>query len=158
MGSRIFWVFIAGLALVTGMAVQGDGPFSWDDDEAISERVERHVEGRVDREIDRGIGRVPIIDARGREVDVPDEARRALAEAVGRLVEAEADYAVLRVRDARPEQIAAAKAARDHARAEVEQLKADIKAHEAVVRGERDATRDQTRNDIRETVRDAVGN
>ena len=158
MGSRIFWVLIAGVALVTGMVVQGDGPFSWDDEDGVSERVERRVEGRVDREIDRSVRQVPVIDARGREVGLSDESKRALAEAVGRLVETEADYAVLRVRDARPEALAAAKTARDHARAEVDRLKTDIKAHEAAARGERDATREQIRNDIRETVRDVVGN
>jgi len=155
MASRIFWILIAGVSLVTGMVIQDGGKiFGWTHDSDISSRIDR----RVDQAVDRSVRKMQVIDSRGREIDVPEESKRALADAVGRLVKAEADYAVLRIRDGDPEKMGAAKARRDHARVEVDQLKDIIKQHEQGRDAVREQIRHDVREDIRETVRDAVRN
>ena len=161
MASRIFWVMIAGLALVTGMALQdGFSIFGWND--RVSERVERAVDRSVDRTIDRSvdrtIDRMQVIGADSREIATDPDAKRALGEAVGRVVKAEADLAVLKVRDGSAEEIQAASTRRDQARTEVETLKAQIEQQDRLAQGDRDAVRSQIRDDIRDTVRDAVRN
>ena len=81
---------------------------------------------------------------------------RDLAEAVGRLVKAEADLAVLRIGDADRPELHATRARRDHARGEVDRLKAEIKQQEQLENVQRNAVRDQVRQEIREEVRDTV--
>jgi hypothetical protein len=161
MASRIFWVMIAGVALVTGMVLQdGVAIFGWND--RVSERVERAVDRSVDRTIDRTVDRtldrMQVVDADGREIAANPDAKRALGEAVGRLVKAEADLAVLKIRDGSTEDIQAASTRRDHARAEVETLKAQIEQQDRLAQADRDDARTQLRDDIRDTVRDAVRN
>jgi hypothetical protein len=161
MASRIFWVMIAGLALVTGMVLQdGVSIFGWND--RVSERVERAVDRSVDRTIDRTVDRtidhMRVVDADGREIAADPDAKRALGEAVGRLVKAEADLAVLKVRDGAAQDIQAASTRRDQARTEVETIKAKIEQQDRLSQGNRDDARTQLRDDIRDTVRDAVRN
>lgn len=176
MASRIFWVMIAGLALVTGMVLQdGVSIFGWND--RVSERVDRAVDRSVDRSIDRTVDRsvdrtvnrldpgldrtmdhVQVVGAGGHEMQVSSQTKRQMAEAVGRLVKAEADLAVLKVRDGSDEEVQAASLRRDQARTEVETLKAQIEQQDSLSQGDRDAVRDTIREDIRDTVRDAVQN
>ena len=88
--SRIFWIGIAGIAIVAGMIIQnGRGILSWGDgsDHSRSQRIEL----RVDAAIDRSVDRMQIVGSDGEEIDVPAEAKRALADAVGRLVKAETE-------------------------------------------------------------------
>ena len=164
MASRIFWVFIAGLALVTGMVLQdGDRIFSWADDEAgISARTERAIDANVDRVVDRSVYRMKVVGSDGEEIDVSSETKRAMAEAVGRLVKAEANLALLGIRDADADDIAAASVSRDQARTEVETLKAEIERQRQLSRTESEAVSEQiqrqVRDDVRDAVRDAVKN
>ena len=155
--SRIFWIGIAGIAIVAGMIIQnGRGILSWGDgsDHSRSQRIE----SRVDAAIDRSVDRMQIVGSDGEEIDVPAEAKRALADAVGRLVKAETELALLRVREVDKKEIEAATVRRDRARAEVETLKSHIERQKALSDGKRDAIRDQIRDDIRDTVRGAGSN
>ncbi len=164
MASRIFWVFIAGLALVTGMVIQdGDRIFSWADDQAgISTKAEKVVQARVEQAVESSFDKMQVLGSDGRPIDVPPETKRALGDAVGRLVKAEADLAILGLRDGSDEAMQAAMVRRDQARAEVETVKAQIEQQKDVSAGERDAVREQiqtkVQEDIRATVRDAIKN
>ena len=160
--SRIFWVGIAGIALVAGIALQdGDWIFG-SDDRTVDIGIERAVDRTVDRAVDRSVHRIQVVGSDGREFDVPPETKRALTDAVGRLVKAEADLAIVRVRDGGSDEIQAASARRDQARAEVDTLKAAIKQQEQAAKlasGDASARIEgDLRDDIRATVRDAVRN
>ena len=153
MAGRIFWIGVASAALITGMVVQdGDEFMALADESEISTRVDRRIDRSIDRAVDRSVAKMRITDSDGREIVVPAESKQAFADAVGRLVEAEADYAVLRIRDGGRQERAAARARRDHARAEVETLKDAIKQHEQG----RDAVREQGRREVRDEVRDTI--
>lgn len=160
--SRIFWVGIAGIALVAGMILQdGDRMFGWTDHD-VSAKTERAIEARIDRAVDRSVDRMQVVGSDGREFDVPPETKRALADAVGRLVKAEAEFAIVRVRDGSREERRAAGARRDQARAEVEVLKAAIKQQEQaskLARGDVSGEIDrEVREEVRAAIRDAVRN
>lgn len=149
MAGRIFWIGVAGAALVTGMVVQdGEQFMAMADESEVSTRIDRRTDRSVDRAVDRSVARIQIKDSDGREIDVPAESKQAFADAVGRLVKAEADYAILRVRDGNREERVAARARRDSARAEVETLKDAIK--------QQDEGRREVRDEVREAVREAV--
>ncbi len=170
MASRIFWVLAAGLALVTGMVLQDGGSmFGWDDrsidasvDRAVDRSVDRTVDRTVDRVVDRTLDQVQVVSADGQDLDVTPETRRAMADAVGRLVKAEAELAVLRIGNSDSRALQAASTRRAQARADVERLKAEIKGQEQAARLEQDAIREQVqrevRDNVRETVREAVRN
>ena len=157
MASRILWVLLAGGALVAGIFLQdGDWIFgSGDHDARIAVRTERTVEPRIERAVERGAERMQIVDAGGHEVEVSEEAKRALAGAVGRLVEAEVALAVLGVRDAGAGELAAAKARQVQARAEVDRLKEQI-AIEQHAASDRAAVREQIQREVREDVRTSI--
>jgi len=153
--SRIFWIGIAGIAIVAGMILQnGRGILSWGDgsDHARSQRIE----SRVDAAIDRTVDKMQVVGPDGEEIDVPAEAKRALADAVGRLVKAETGLALLKVRDAGKGEIEAATDRRDRARAEVETLKSRIERQKARSEDKSDAIRDQIRDDVNDDIRDTV--
>ena len=121
MASRIFWFLIAGCALIGGMALQDGGTiFSWGDTADDSRSVEQRIEARVDRAIDESFDKMEVVDSKGEEVEVSAETKRALAEGVSRLVKAEAELAVLQIRDGTAEQIEEARIDRDRANADVE--------------------------------------
>jgi hypothetical protein len=158
--SRIFWVGIAGFALVAGMVLQDGGSiFSWGDrsiDASIDRTVDRSVDRAVDRAVDRSVDHLQVVGPDGDQIAVSPQTKRDLAEAVGRLVKAEADLAVLRIGDADTPELHATRARRDHARGEVDRLKAEIKQQEQLEAVQRNAVRDQVRQEIREEVRDTV--
>ena len=165
--SRIFWVGIAGIALVTGMILQDGGRiFSMAAESESMEGVERSIEQSVDRAIDGSFDQMQVMDGDGNSIDVPPETKRALGQAVGALVKAEADLAILKIRDGSAEEMQAADLRRAKARAEVDRLKAEIKGQGQAARAEHDAlsaqierdVRDEVREDIRAAVRDAVRN
>ncbi|MCL6740268.1 hypothetical protein LZ518_03855 [Sphingomonas sp. RB56-2] len=157
--SRIFWIGIAGVALIAGMILQdGNGILSWGDDSDHARSVAERIEARVDRTIDHSFDKMTVVSSDGEEVDVPAETKRALADAVGRLVKAETDLALLRVRDGTDEEVAAADVRRDQARADLERLKDQINRQKQLTADGRDELRDQIREDIHETVRAAVKN
>ena len=159
MAGRIFWIGVAGAALVIGMVVQdGDRFMALVDESEVSARIDRKIDRSVDRAVDRSIARLQITDSDGREIDVPAESKQAFADAVGRLVKAEADYAILRVRDGNREERTAARARRDSARAEVETLKDAIKEHDEARDAVREQGRREVRDEVRQAVREAVGN
>lgn len=157
MAGRIFWIGIAGAALITGMVVQdGDEFMALADESELSTRVDRRIDRTIDRAVDRSVARIQITDSDGRDLEVPAESKQAFADAVGRLVKAEADYAVLRVRDGSREERAAARARRDHARAEVETLKDAVKQQDEGRDAIREQGRREVRDEVRDTIRDAV--
>jgi hypothetical protein len=160
--SRIFWVAAAGIALVAGVMLQGGGWIFGSGDRAIDASIDRAVDRTVDRAVDRTIDRVQVVGTDGHELQVSSQTKQQFAEAVGRLVKAESDFAVLRVGGTdSPERYAAA-ARRDQARREVGRLKAEIEQQKQLASVQRDAAREQirreVRDEIRSTVRDAVGN
>lgn len=160
--SRIFWVGLAGIALVTGMIIQdGPGMFSWGDRHESPARGDRQVAVFTEPGIG-GVDKIRVVSADGQEVVVTPEAKRALASAVGRLVKAEANLALLGIGDADDKEMAAAQLRRDQARTEVETLKAEIDRQRQASQSEsalvEQQIRDQVREQVREEIRDAVGN
>ena len=150
--SRIFWVLLAGVALVAGAATQGKLLFGWGDDRAdeaaIEARVERAVEGRVER--------MEVVQADGRTIDVRPETKRELGHAVKRLVSAEAELALARLTDESDAAVRQTRARRDAARADVDRLKAQIEREEQLSKAGRDALRTQIRENVRRSVREAI--
>ena len=112
----------------------------------------------MDRAIDESVDKMEVVDSEGQEVDISTETKRALAEGVSRLVKAEAELAVLQIRDGTAEQIEAATVERDKAKADVETLKAKIEGQKDLDDEGRQAAQDQIRTEVRETVREAVRN
>jgi hypothetical protein len=157
------WVGIAGLALATGMVLQ-DGPrlWAWAADSGISAGAERTIEAKVDAAIDRSIDRMEVVGADGRDIPVDSNTKRAFAHAVGELVKAESDLAMVKIRDGGADEMKTATARRDAARAEVDRLKTSMKAdgHGAAVEAGVDQQQIQqnVRDDVREAIRDAVRN
>lgn len=161
--SRLFWVGIAGVALVTGMVLQDGGRIlAWGHDSGVSRSAERAVTESIERSVGSGLERMQVVDTEGREIDVPPETRQALASAVGRLVKAEADLALIKVRDGSTEELAAATARSADARAAVDRLKTEIKdqgeADALEQSAVRETVRQEVRDQIRTTVREAVRN
>ena len=154
--SRIFWVGIAGLALVTGMVLQGDNWLFGSSDRAIDIGIDRAVDRTVDRAVDRSVDHLQVVGADGQQVVVSPDTKRAMAEAVGRLVKAEADHAVLRIGDASEDEMRSANARRVQARAEVDRLKAEIERQEEA--SDVATVRDEVRREIRDEIREAVRN
>ena len=160
--SRIFWISLAGIALVGGMILQdGGGIFGWGDHREVSAKAEQAIEERVEHAIDRSFDKMEVMGSDGQEVDVPAETKRAMADAVGRLVKAEANLAVARATDSSDEEMKAVRAQRDKARADVDRLEAQIRSLDRAASSETDARREQiqreVREDIRATVRESVG-
>ena len=160
--SRIFWISLAGIALIGGMILQDGGSiFSWGDHREISAKAERTIEERVDHAIDRSFDKMEVMGSDGSEIDVPAETKRAMADAVGRLVKAEANLAVARATDSSDEEMKAARARREKARANVDRLETQIKNLDRASPSERDALREQIKRDVQEdvrtTVRESVG-
>ena len=124
--SRIFWVGVAGIALSAGMALQ-DGPriISWDHDEPPVHKASS-IDEKVDRALDRSFDKMHVTDADGEEIDVPAKTKRAMAEAGGRLVKADADRAMARIGEDDAQAMKAAGARRNQARADIDRLKAEI--------------------------------
>ena len=98
--SRLLWIGIAGAALIAGIALQdGNSMFGWSHNSHVSAKTERSIDARVERAIEGSFDKMQVVGSDGREVDVPAETKRALANAVGRLLKAEADMAIARVGD-----------------------------------------------------------
>jgi hypothetical protein len=155
--SRLLWIGIAGAALIAGIALQdGNSMFGWSHNSHVSAKTDRSIDARVERAIEGSFDKMQVVGSDGREVDVPAETKRALANAVGRLLKAEADMAIARVGDDDEEAMREASARRDQARREVDRLKAEIKGYERAAQGENGALHEQIRREIREDVRDTV--
>jgi len=155
--SRIFWIFAAGIALVGGIVMQdGNKLFGWSDHERISAHDERENKGAVERAVDHGFDKMQVVGADGEEIELPGEVKRAMADAVGRLVKAETDLALARIGDDDEQAIASAQERRNEARADVDRLKAEIRRFERSSHDQRDELREQIRDEVREDVRDAV--
>ena len=155
--SRLFWIGLAGLALIGGMVLQsGGGIFSWGDHREISAKVDESIEDRVDRAIDRSFDKMEVMGSDGQEVDIPAETKRAMADAVGRLVKAEASLALVKATDGNDEELAAVQTQRNKARADVDRLESQIRALDRAASGDSDATREQIKREVREDVRASV--
>ena len=160
--SRIFWIGLAGIALIGGMILQGGGGiFSWGDHREISAKMDGSVEERIDRAIDRSFDKMTVMGTDGEEFDVPAETKRAMASAVAELVKAETDLAVARVGEDDEEAVKAAQARRAKARADVDRLEAEIRKLDRASSGDREAIREQIKREVQEdisgTVKEAVG-
>lgn len=153
--SRIMWISVAGIALIAGIMIQDGGKiFSWADDHAdISVKTEQAIVGSVDRAVEGSVDKMTVMGSDGEEIDVPPETKRALGEAVGRLVKAETTLAMLRFRDASEDERKAAEARRTQARADVDRLKAEIKRHDPAAMLESDAITEQVKSEVREDIR-----
>ena len=155
--SRLMWISVAGLALIVGIVVQdGDKIFGWVKDTEISAKAEGAIEDRVAHAIDRSFDEMQVTGSDGQEIDVPAETKRAMADAVARLVKAETDYAMARIGDDSEREVRAARAERVRARAEVERLKTEFEKLERAEDSEKDVLREQIRREVREDVRTSV--
>jgi len=155
--SRIFWVGIAGVALIAGMVIQnGDRIFAVAAESESLASVERSIDATVEEAVAGSFDKMQVIDADGNEIDVPAETKQAMAEAVGRLVKAEADLAILRVRDGSAEDRQAAETRRAEARAEVDRLKAVMRNEEQGAKAEQQALSEQIERDVRQEVREDI--
>jgi hypothetical protein len=152
MGSRLFWIMLTGVALVAGAALQGNMLFDWGED------AKRHkiVEARADRAVDERLDRMEVVDSQGRTIKVSADTKKELGHAVKRLAAAEAELAMLRIKDGDEADIRAARRRSEAAHAEVDRLKAQIDREEQLPDRDRQAVRDQIREEVRETVRSAV--
>ena len=153
--SRIFWISVAGIALVAGMVVQGDSIFGWHD-RAHEIRDSHRADSQIDRIIDRSFDKMEVTDAEGRKVEVSAETKRDLAGAVSRLVKAETDLALARMGDDDQQEMSSARDRIADARADIERLKTQIKSAELAARVEHDAVREEIRREIQEDVRASV--
>ena len=154
--SRIFWIGLAGIALIGGMILQNGGfLFGWDDHDS-SAKVERSIEERVDRAIDRSFDELDVQASDGREIDVPAETKRAMASAVAEPVKAETDLAIAKVSDGSEEELNAARARREKARAEVDRMEEQIRKLDRASPSERDALRERIKREVQEDVRESV--
>ena len=155
--SRIFWLGLAAVALIGGMIWQDGGRIlSWGDETQVSGSMDRQIEARIDSAIDRSFDKMEVVGTDGKEIDVAPETKRAMADAVQRLVKAKTELAMLRVQGASDEETRAVEARSDRARADIEWLKGQIKAQEQAATGEQDALRQQIQQEVREEVRTAV--
>jgi hypothetical protein len=157
MASRLFWIFVAGIAIVAGFALQQrDILFAWGSDSD----TDRGIESRIDRSIDRSLSRMEVVGSDGRAIDVAPETKRALADAVGRLVSAETHLVLAKVRHANESELRQATLNRDSARAEVDRLKDRIDQEKQLSGRDRALVREQirqkVRDDIRESIRSAI--
>jgi hypothetical protein len=144
------------------MILQNGGSFfSWGDHREVSAKAEQAIEERVEHAIDRSFDKMEVMGSDGQEVDVPAETKRAMADAVGRLVKAEANLAVARATDSSDEEMKAVRAQRDKARADVDRLEVQIRSLDRPASSESDVLREQikreVREDIRASVRESVG-
>ena len=155
--SRLFWIALAGIALVGGMVLQNGGwLFGWGDHAEMSVKAERTIEDKVDRAIDRSFDKMQVTGSDGQEIEVPAEAKRAMADAVGRLVKAETDLAIARVGDGSDEEIKAARAIGETARADVDRLKEQFEKLDRAASSDNAVLREQIRREIREDLRTSV--
>lgn len=155
--SRILWVSVAGLALIVGIALQdGDRILGWIEDTEISAKAEGAITDRVEHAVERSVDKMEVVGSDGQEIEVPAEAKRAMADAVAQLVKAEAELAIARVGDGSDEEMQVARTRRDEARAEIDRLKVQFEKLERASRSENDALREQIRREIREDIRASV--
>ena len=154
MAGRLAWVLAGGAAIVGGMMIQDGDMFSFSDEF----QIDREVDREVDQEIDEAIAEASAVRESGRIVvggrsDPDRQAVRAMTDAVADLVKAETALAAAQIgNNDDPQEVAAARAERDRARAEVERLKTAIETQDGS-ESARAAIREQVRSEVREAVR-----
>ena len=79
-----------------------------------------------------------------------------MASAVAELVKAETDLAIAKVSDGSEEELNAARARREKARAEVDRMEEQIRNLDRASPSERDALREQIKREVQEDVRESV--
>ena len=148
--SRILWIGLAGIALIAGAILQNrDGLLDWTD---------RHHPAAIERAVDVGVDTVPIVVTDARQNRVSPDAKRALDEAVHRLLKAETELALVRVRDGSDEARQAAETRRNEARTDVDRLARQIEHKNDGAKVDRDAIRNEVRDEVRAALHDALGN
>lgn len=145
MAGRLPWILAGAAAIVGGMAIQDNDWFQFED---------RRQEERVAADVARDVR----IDAGERRGEVDPETVRAMTKAVGELVRAEAALAIAEAGD-NADEIRAARARRDGAKALVDKTNAEIRRQAAEPAEEgsnaaRDAIRQQVHEEVRAAVRD----
>ena len=148
MAGRLAWVLAGGAAIIGGMAIQDGDMFYFD---GRDRQVDRQIDEAIDEAREVREDRSRIVVAGGSQSE--KEAVRAMTEAVGDLVKAEAALAAAQMgADEDPQEVAGARAQRDEARARVERLKAAIEVRDGSEEA-RAAIREQVRSEVREAVR-----
>ena len=146
--SRILWIGLAGIALFAGAILQSrDSLFEWTD----------HHSGAIERAVDAGVDNVPVVVIDTGHNRVSPDTKRALDEAVRRLLKAETELALVRVRNGDDAARQAAEARRNQARTDVDRLAEQIEHKKDGAKVDRDAIRNEVREEVRSAVRDALG-
>ena len=157
--SRILWAGAAGLALLTGMMLQnGASFFPWRHQSEVTASTEQVLEARIEKTIDRTFHKTDVVTVDGREIHVSRAQKDAMANAIGRLAKADAQLVALKIRNAAPEELAAAKAERDQANTEVAQIQSGMSVQGDAQQATRDAIRERIQAEIRDDVREAAHN
>lgn len=152
--SRIFWIALAGVALIGGIIYQNGSLIDLGHSDLVREQA---IEAKIGRTVENHLAdHVTVVTADGHDVTVPRETKKALGEAVSELVAAKAELAILRARNADTAEIQAVERRSEQARARVERLKEDIDEQKRLSHGDRDAIRTQIREDVREAVRGSL--
>ena len=154
MAGRLPWILAGAAAIVGGMIVQDREWISFDDrrhEERITEAREARDEAR----------RLKVTVAGEQRGEVDSETVRAMTKAVGELVRAEAALAIAEAGN-NPEEVRAARARRDGAKALVDKTNDDIRRQAAEpaepAEDGSNAAREAIRQQVREEVRSAVRN
>ena len=151
--SRLLWIGFAVLALVGGILFQNrmffTGAHHEDKDQAIEARVGSVIDSKI-------ADRMTVVSAEGRSIDIPRETKQAMAAAIHSYISARAELALLRARNAQPQDIQAAQQRSDTAHAQIERVKAQIDEQRQLSERDRDALRSHIQNEVRQAVRDTV--
>jgi hypothetical protein len=150
--SRLFWIGLAGVALVAGIALQdGREMLAWTGGDEIGLASERIIEARVEHAVEERFA------GREERSGSPDwDAKHEFATAVRELVGAEAHLVAVRIGGESEEEVREAEVRRDAARATVDRLKQELERQEQLSRQERIELRDQIRTETREAVREQI--
>ena len=155
--SRILWAGAAGLALLTGMMLQnGARFFTWGHKSEVTRSTEQRLEARIEKTIDRAFDKTDVVTVDGRQIHVSRAQKDAMADAIGRLSKAEAQLVQAKIRNAAPEELAAAQSERDQAKTEVIQMESGMSLDGDAQQATRDAIRERIQAEIRDSVRDAA--
>jgi electron transfer flavoprotein alpha subunit len=150
--NRLLWIGLAILALVGGLLFQNRILFG------VHDGVRgKTIEARVAELSDSKIAdRMTVVSADGRPIEIPRETKQAMAAAIHSYISARAELALLRARNAQPQDIQAAQQRSDTAHAQIERVKAQIDEQRQLSERDRDALRSHIQNEVRQAVRDTV--
>jgi vacuolar-type H+-ATPase subunit F/Vma7 len=114
------------------------------------------LEARIEKTIDGTFHKTDVVTVDGREIHVSRAQKDAMADAIGRLAKADAQLVAIKIRNAAPEELAAATSERDEAKTLVMQMQSGMSQQGDAQQATRDAIRERIRAEIRDNVRDAA--